>query len=90
MYDEHVVFDMHDVPFETQVGPQSKHYVVEVPYAIEHYVYNAHWAVTVPVAGNQPQFPSVPIIQLAYMVVTAHPVIAMQVVPLVVQSGDTC
>ena len=41
-------------------------------------------------AGNQPQFPSVPIIQLAYKVVAAHPVIAMQVVPLVVQSGDTC
>ena len=43
----------------------------------------------VPVAGNHPQFPSVPKMQLAYKVVTEHPVIAIQVVPLVVQIGDT-
>ena len=89
MYDEHVVLAMQAVPFETQVDPQSKHYAVVVPVAAVHVVYKAHWAVAVPAAGNQPQFPSVPKMQLAYKVVMAHPVIAIQVVPLVVQRGDT-
>ena len=52
-------------------------------------VYKAHYAVAVPAAGNHPQFPSVPIMQLAYKVVNEHPVIAIHVVPFVVQSGET-
>ena len=39
-------------------------------------------------AGSHPQFPSVPIIQLAYEIVNAHPVIGIQLIPLVVQNLD--
>ena len=41
-----------------------------------------------PAAGNHPQVPSVPIMQLAYKTVLVHPVMAMQFVPFVVQSVD--
>ena len=44
-------------------------------------------AEVVPSDGSHPQFPSVPTMQLAYKTVFEHPVIAMQFVPLVVQSG---
>ena len=66
------------------------HYSVVVPYAALHDVYRAHWAVAFPTAGNHPQFPSVPKIQLACSVVIEHPVIATQVVPLVVHNGEIC
>ena len=41
-----------------------------------------------PTAGNHPQVPSVPKMQLAYKTVFVHPVIAIQFVPFVVQSGE--
>ena len=88
MYDEHVVFEIQAVPFDTQVGPQAKHYAVVVPVAAEQFVYKAQAAAVVPAAGNHPQFPSVPTMQLAYKTVFEHPVIAIQFVPLVVQSGE--
>ena len=56
---------MHDVPFETQVDPQSKHWVVVVPWATVQEVNKAHEGAADPAAGNHPQFPSVPIMQLA-------------------------
>ena len=51
-------------------------------------MYKAQAAAVAPAAGNHPQFPSVPIMQLAYKTVLEHPVIAIQVVPLVVHSGE--
>ena len=57
--------------------------------AAEQFVNKAQAAVFDPAAGSHPQFPSVPIMQLAYRTVFEHPVIAIQFVPLVVQSGDT-
>ena len=48
-----------------------------------------HLALVVSVAGNHPHCPSVPLKQLIYNFVNEHPVIATQVIPLVVQYGDT-
>ena len=45
-------------------------------------------AFVVPDAGNHPQFPSVPIMQLTYVKVFAQDVIAMQLIPFVVQCGE--
>ena len=87
-YDEQVDFEIHVVPLEIQVDPQAKHYAVVVPVAAEQFVYRAQAAAAIPAAGSHPQLPSVPIIQLAYKTVFEHPVIAIQFVPLVVQSGD--
>ena len=56
--------------------------------AAEQFVNKAQAALVDPEAGNHPQFPSVPMIQLAYKMVFEHPVIAIQFVPLVVQRGD--
>ena len=59
-----------EIPFDTQVDPQSRHYDFDVPYATLHDVYNSQTASTEPKAGNHPQFPSVPKMQLAYNVVS--------------------
>ena len=59
-----------------------------VPEAAEQFVNKPHAATVAPAAGSHPQLPSVPIIQLAYKTVFEHPVIAIQFVPLVVQSSD--
>ena len=56
--------------------------------APEQFVNKAQAAELDPAAGRNPQLPSVPIIQLAYRNVLEHPVIAIQFVPFVVQSGD--
>ena len=42
-------------------------------------------AFVVPDAGNHPQFPSVPMVQLAYEIYLEQAVIAIQLIPLVVQ-----
>ena len=49
---------------------------------------NAQLAFAVPDAGNHPQFPSVPIIQLTYDMNLEQAVIAIQFIPLVVQWGE--
>ena len=46
---------------------------------------NAQPAFVAPDAGNHPQFPSVPIIQLTYNVNLEQAVMAIQLIPLVVQ-----
>lgn len=71
-----------------QADPQAVHYAVVVPVAAAQFVNKEHEAAVVPEAGSHPQFPSVPKIQLAYKTVLEHPVIAIQVVPFVVQRGE--
>ena len=65
VYDEHVDLEIQVVPFETHVDPQAEHYAVVVPVAAVQFVYKAQAAAVVPAAGNHPQFPSVPKMQLA-------------------------
>ena len=56
--------------------------------AAVQFVNNAQLAFMVPDAGNHPQFPSVPIIQPTCEIVLAQDVIAIQLIPLVVQCGE--
>ena len=56
--------------------------------AAVQFVNNAQLALVDTDAGNHPQFPSVPITQLACAIVFAQDVIAIQFIPLVVHCGE--